>query len=352
MGAIAPGVMRFGVLTEKGHAEVHERPLPEPGPEEALIRQEACNICTTDYQQWLGQREGRGYPIACGHECAGTVIKTGEKVRDLQCGDQVALAYITCGICEGCKRGIGCSNNEIGPRQQSHDGYRGIFGYADYAVRPARALVKIKRELSPGEAAFMEPLATVMKGLEKLRVKALETVVVIGAGTMGLLNAQAARAFGCRVIVSELLDNKIALARSLGFEVIDGKTAEPASEVMRLTDKAGADAVIVAVAAAQANQQALDMAKHLDGRILYFAAGYPAPEIKIDSNIIHYRRLELIGTFGAELPHFYAAADMLNQDRVKVSQLLEGSRYPLEKIQDAFAEAARPGKYRVSVLLN
>lgn len=345
-------MMRFGVLTEKKHAEVRQRPIPEMGPDEVLVKQNACNICTTDYQQWMGLREGRGYPMASGHESSGTVVKVGEMVKDLKPGDRVSLAYVTCGICDGCKRGLGCDNNEIGPKKMSHDGYRGMFAYADYAVRPARALIKMRKDLDPSEAAFMEPLAAVVKGLEKLRVKPLETVVVVGAGTMGLLNAQAARALGCRVIVSELMENKIQVAREMGFEVIDGNREDPVEKVKDLTEGKGADAVVLAVAATGANAQAFDLIKKLDGRILFFGAGYPAPKLDVDSNVIHYRRMELIGTFGADLKDFCVAADMLNQGVVKVDRLIEAHRYPLDEIQEAFAEASTPGKFRVSVLLD
>ncbi len=342
--------MRFGCLTEKGKTEVRERPLPPMGEDEVLVKQEACNICTTDYQQWLGQREGRGYPMASGHESSGTVVAVGARVLDLKPGDRVALTYVTCGICDGCKRGQGCDNNEIGPKKMSDDGYRGMFAYADYMVRPARALVKLNPGLDPSEAAFVEPLATVVKGLEKLRVKPLETVVVVGAGTMGLVNAQAARALGCRVIVSELMENKLETARAMGFEVVDGKVSDPVEAVRAMTGGKGADAVILAVAATAVNDQALELVKHLDGRILYFGAGYPAPEVHIDSNLIHYRRLELIGTFGADPAQFCTAADMLSQGVVDVSRLVD-NKYPLDRIQDAFTEAATPGKYRISVLL-
>ncbi len=343
--------MRFGVLTEKGHAEVRERPLPDMGPEEVLVKQDACNICTTDYQQWLGQREGRGYPMASGHESSGTVVEVGEKVQDLKPGDRVSLAYVTCGICDSCKRGTGCDNNAIGPKKMSPDGYRGMFAFADYAVRPARALIKMRQDLDPSEAAFMEPLAAVVKGLSKLKVQPLETVVVVGAGTMGLLNAQALRALGCHVIVSELMDNKIEVARAMGFQVINGNKVNPVEEIKKLTGGKGADAAVLAVASTYVNNQALELVKALDGRILYFGAAYPAPQIQIDSNVIHYRRLELIGTYGADLKDFCVAADMLNQRVVNVSKLIEKKRYTLDNIQEAFAEAATPGKFRVSVLL-
>lgn len=324
--------------------------MPVMGPDEVLVKQEVCNICTTDYQQWLGQREGRGYPMAGGHESAGTVLAVGEAVPDLVPGDRVALTYVTCGICEGCKRGEGCVSNAVGPHKISEDGYRGMFAYADYMVRPARALVKMNRELDPSEAAFMEPLATVIMGLKKLRIKPMETIAVIGAGTMGLLNAKAARAWGCRIVVSELMKNKVEAARKMGFEVIDGNVCNPVEEIKRLTEGKGVDAVILAVASTGANTQALDMVKLLDGRVLYFGAGYPAPKVEVDSNMIHYRRMELIGTFGANLREFCVAADMLNKGVVNVSDLIDG-KYSLDQIQQAYQAAATPGKYRISVLL-
>ena len=92
----------------------------------------------------------------------------------------------------------------------TEDGYcYGFFGFSDYCVKDARSLYKVRSDLNPAEAAFLEPLATVLPGLKKLRVTPFETVVVIGAGTMGLLNAQTARAYGARIIISEIMGKKI-----------------------------------------------------------------------------------------------------------------------------------------------
>ena len=85
-------MMRFSVLTEKGQAEVRERLLPEIGPHQALVRQLACNICTTDYGQWMGLREHQGYPMAGGHEGAGVIEAVGEGVKDYKPGDFVDIA--------------------------------------------------------------------------------------------------------------------------------------------------------------------------------------------------------------------------------------------------------------------
>ena len=96
---------RFGVLTSKGHAEVHEMKLPKLGEHQILIKQLACNICTADYGQWLGLREHQGYPMAGGHEGAGVILETGAKVVELLPGDFVAISNNYCGECEHCRKG-------------------------------------------------------------------------------------------------------------------------------------------------------------------------------------------------------------------------------------------------------
>ena len=346
-------MMRFSVLTEKGHAEVRERPLPEIGPHQALVRQLACNICTTDYGQWMGLREHQGYPMAGGHEGAGVIEAVGEGVKDYKPGDFVAMAYDGCGECLACRQGdvLHCKD-AASLKSKTEDGYLGSFGFADYYVRNTRSLVLMNPKLDPSCAAFLEPLATVVKGLKKLWVQPLESVAVIGAGTMGLVNAQAARALGARVIVSEIMEKKLNTARQMGFEVIDAGKEEPVQAIKGFTAGAGVDAVIIAVGADAANKQAFEMVKETDGRILFFAAGYPAPRLEIDSNTIHYRRLELIGTYAADTIDFFTAANMLNSGAVDVSKIVEPVKYKLEDIQEAFQEAATPGMYRVSVMLN
>ncbi len=188
-----------------------------------------------------------------------------------------------------------------------------------------------------------------VKGLKKLKLAPFETVAVIGGGTMGMLNALEARALGTRVIVSEMNPKKLETARKIGFETIDSGAEDPVKRIMELTEGKGADAVIVAVGVAKANEQALEMVKKIDGRILQFAAGYPAPVTQMDWNSIHYRRLELIGTYGADAEDFTDAAMLLNTGMIDVSALVEPKRFPLTEMQKAFEAAASPGMYRVCV---
>lgn len=346
-----PDKMKFAVLTKAKNAEIHERRIPELKEDEVLVKQDICYICTTDYGQWLGLREHQGYPMAGGHEVSGTIVKKGIKVGDTyEIGDRVAYGYYYCGNCEACKSG----DTDLCKEKMaavSPDGYRGNFGFSDYAVKNVKMLVKIDQSVSPEAAAFLEPLATVIDGIERLRIKLMETVVILGAGTMGILNAQVARAYGANVIVADILDKKIECAKEMGFKTINSRDTDVVEAVKEMNNGKPADAVIVAVGNAVANQQALDILKPSEGKILFFAAGYPAPELKIDSNVIHYRKLELIGAYEATAKDFLMAAKMLEQEKVDVSPIIE-DKFALEDVQDAYKKASMPGMYRVGLLLN
>lgn len=342
--------MKFAVLTQKGLAEVHERNLPEIARGKVLVKHNACNICTTDYGQWMGLREHQPYPMAGGHEWSGEVVKIGEGVlSDLKIGDKVAMTYTYCGQCDPCREGTTSECQNV-KNDETEDGYFGAFGFANYSVRDSKVLMKMNSDLDPSQASFLEPIATVVEGIEKLRLQQFETVVVIGAGTMGLINAQVAKAYGAKVIITEVMEKKINMAKMMGFDVIDISKVDPIKIVKDLTYNKGADAVILAVGNSKANEQAMEIIKPLHGRILYFAAGYPAPEIKIDSNIIHYKKVELIGTYGADMKDFFKAAKLLNEKFVDVSKLVE-RKFRLDEIQEAYQLASTPGSYRVSILL-
>ena len=213
-----------------------------------------------------------------------------------------------------------------------------------------RFVIPIDNSVPPAEAGFLEPVATVVQGVKKLGVKPMEDIVVIGAGTMGLVNAQVAKAFGARVIITEIDPRKIERAKKMGIgDVIDSKNTDPVAEVKRLTGGVGADAVIAAVGATVAYKQGYEMLKPLRGRLLIFPAGYPKPELQVDPNELHYRKIEIIGTFGADLVDWMDSATLLSKKLIDCSYSLEGKVIPLRDIQKAYEAAATPGAYRVTV---
>ena len=119
--------------------------------------------------------------------------------------------------------------------------------------------INFSSDLDPAEAGFLEPVATVCKGMKKLRLQPQETVVVIGAGTMGMVNAQVARCLGARVTISEIMPKKLETAKAMGFDVIDCNEKDPVEAVKEMTNGMGVDCVIVAVGSTKANAQALEM---------------------------------------------------------------------------------------------
>ena len=342
---------RFAYLEKDHVAKVGEREIPdEPHGHQVIVRMLGNNLCTTDYQQWMGLREHQGYPMAGGHEGEAVVEMVGEDVKTVKPGDFVAFGYVGCGVCENCRAGLTnlCTNRPEG-RPVSEDGYIGQLGMSEHRIVTDRELYVMNPELEACEAGFLEPVATVCNGIRKLRLKPHEYVVVVGAGTMGLANAQVARAFGGRVIISELMENKIETAKSLGFEVVDSGKEDLVERVKEFTNGNMADAVILAVSNKFVIDQSYSLLKRLDGRILLFAAGYPAPKTELDANMIHYRRIDILGTFGSVPEDFSTSAMLLNTRTIDVRPMCEPNQHPLDDIQGAFEEAATPGKFRVHV---
>jgi Threonine dehydrogenase and related Zn-dependent dehydrogenases len=342
---------KTAVLRGAGLVALENRKLSEMDENSVLVKIKACNICTSEYGVYNGTRTTRPLPLVFGHEWSGEVLDVGSKVMGFSKGDFVACGYqfdpYSPESMEG--RTSECRHiktaNDLNP-----DGFYGNAGCADYAVKSQVGLYKINQGVDPAVAGLLEPIASVVFGLKKLRVNWGETVVVIGAGTMGILNALIAREYGCRVIVSELLPRKIEIAKACGFEVIDAKECNPVKEVMRLTEQKGADAVVVAVGAQAATDQAFEMLKSKRGRVLLFAAAYPSPKINLDVNTIHYRKIEIIGTFGADHCDFLVASELINGQNVDFSPVIETS-FPLEQIDDAFKAACKIGAYRVCVVM-
>lgn len=339
---------KTAVLRGKEQLTIENRALPELTPDSVLVKIKACNICTSEYGVYNGSRT-RPYPLVFGHEWAGEVLETGSHVDHLKKGDMVACGYEfdptspeslkgRTGECRHIK-----TANDLNP-----DGYYGNAGFAEYAVKSKVGLYRIVPGVDPAVAGLLEPIASVVFGLRKLNVHWGETVVVIGGGTMGLLNALMAREYGARVLVSELLPKKLETVRGCGIEVIDAGAADPVQEVMRLTGGRGADAVILAVGAQSATDQSFEMLKPKRGRVLLFAAAYPSPRINLNVNTIHYRKIDIMGTFGADHRDFQTAADAINRGKIDFTPVIE-SRYSFENMEDAMKAACVPGAYRVCV---
>ena len=349
------GNMKFGVIVAGKRAEVHEHKIPQlEESDEILINNKACNICTHDYTQWQGFRSHQPFPNAWGHENAGIVMEVGDRVKNIKVGDHVVEnVYIPCLKCSNCRKGINMNLCELlGLRYEEKNsyGYYGPYGCAQYKVVSSKHVFKISSELPFEEAGFCEPLATVIHGIHRLRVQPGENVLIIGAGTMGLLNAQVARYYGAEVIISELLKKKRKAAEELGFKkVIDPSQGNFVDKINNYTKNSKLSSIIISVGADKAYEQAFKVAPMLC-KFLIFAASFPPPKWDIDPNLVHYKIWEIIGTYGANLKDYQESSELLSKKVFDLKPLIE-KKFTLTNIQEAFEKASSLGSYRVSIIL-
>jgi len=346
--------MNYGVILDKKKAEVHQKDIPAVKDDEVLINNKACNICTTDYQQWAGDRMHQPFPMAFGHENSGVVVKVGKEVSNCQEGDHVVVnIYSPCLECDNCRMGkssVYCQNSKIGDKMKNPDanGVYGFYGCGEYQVAKSKHVFKVAKDLPFAEAGFVEPLATVVHGIDRLRIRIKEKVLVIGAGTMGLLNAQVARYYGADVIISELLDKKLNAAKDLEFKkLINPKEDNFNKKVEEYLEGEELGAIIIAVGATSAYNQAIQVAPK-GCRMLIFAANFPEPDWDLKPNPVHYQLWEVIGTYGCSTRDYQVAANLLSKKDILTAPLLEDT-YPLKDIQKAFEQATVPGMYRVTL---
>jgi len=234
--------------------------------------------------------------------------------------------------------------------EKNNYGYYGPNGCAQYKVVSSKHVFKISKELPFSEAGFCEPLATVIHGIHRLRVQPGENILIIGAGTMGLLNTQVARYYGAEVIISELLKKKRNTAEELGFKkIIDPSQGNFVDKINNYTKNSELNSIIIAVGADKAYEQAFKVAPMLC-KFLIFAASFPSPKWDIDPNLVHYKIWEIIGTYGASLKDYQEASELLSKKIFNLKPLTE-KKFTLTNIQEAFKKDSSPGSYRVSMIL-
>ena len=241
------------------------------------------------------------------------------------------------------------------PNQESM-GYHYDGGFAEYMVVPGKVLAvdglnRIPAGVSFAEASVAEPLACVLNGQTLARVGAGDDVVVVGSGPIGCLHVRLARARGAaRVFLVDLNADRLRLAADLVHPdaTLVGAEVDVVDEIAKLTDGRGADVVITAAASGRAQEQAVQMAAR-QGRISFFG-GLPKdnPIIALDSNLVHYRELTIVGANGSSPAHNAQALELIASGAVPVADLIT-HRLPLDRTLDAFDIVARGEAIKVTI---
>ncbi|HEY8721020.1 zinc-dependent dehydrogenase [Pengzhenrongella sp.] len=331
---------------------IEDAPEPTPGAGDVKIRVRACSACGTDVKISRFGHQNITPPRVMGHEIAGEVVEVGADVKGWAAGDRVqVIAAIPCGKCRECLAG----RMTICPNQTSM-GYQFDGGFAEFMVVPSTVLAvdglnRIPEGVSYAEASVAEPLACAINAQELVRIEPGNVVVVIGSGPIGCLHVRVAKSKGAgRVFLVELSRERLDMAANLvnPDAAICAAEEDPIEAVRKLTDGRGADVVITAAASGVAQEQALQMVAR-QGRISFFG-GLPKdkPTITLDSNLVHYRELMIIGANGSSPTHNKRALAMIADGSVPVLDLIT-HRLPLEQVLEGIGIVSRGEAIKVTI---
>jgi len=338
-----PSTMTAAVYRGVNDVRLEEVPVPEIGPGELLVRVHTCGICGTDLKKI--STGSHSAPRIFGHETSGVIVKVGEDVRKFSAGERVVLFHhIPCGECYYCRqktfaqcatyKKVGCTAGF----EPSGGGFAEYVRVMDWIVE--KGTVRIPDGISFEQACFVEPVNTCIKGIETLRLRAGETVLVMGQGPIGLILATLAKRAGVRVITSDLHPARLTIANSFGLKLtVDASKADAGQAVREMTEGRGADAVILAVGGNSLIRPAID-ATRPGGRVLLFAQTVRG-EVAIDPAAVCVDEKTLLGSYSASVDLQEESVRFVMNREMDLERLIS-HRFPLESGVEALKLAAHP----------
>jgi L-iditol 2-dehydrogenase len=332
--------MRTAVLTEPTEFELEDRPRPSPGPDDVLVAVRDVGICGSDVHYYEHGRIGDYVvedPLVLGHESAGEVVEVGESVTDHEPGDRVALEPgVPCRRCAHCKRGDYhlCESVRF-MATPPHDG-----GFTEYVSWPADFAYELPGSVSTAEGALCEPLSVGIHACRRGSVGTGDTVLITGAGPIGLMILEAARAAGATdVIITDVVDQKLAFAAERGADLtVDVTETDLDEAVAEYTDGIGADVVVEASGAEPSIKSTIDVVRR-GGTVVLVGLASEA-EVPIDVLELIDNEVDVHGSFRYKNT-YDAAVDLLADGEVDVEGIIDFES-GLGDIEDAFRRAMEP----------
>ena len=326
------GKMTAAVLYGKEDIKIERVPIPRVGDGEVLVKVQVALTCGTDLKVYQ-----RGYharmivpPALFGHELAGIVEEVGNSVRGFRKGMRVvALNSAPCQMC------FYCSKHQ---ENLCEDLLFNNGAYAEYIRIPKRIveanMLAVPPDVSYEEAAMVEPLACVLRGLHETGVEIGDTVVVIGGGPIGLMFVQVAKAIGCNVIAVVKRDSQAAAVKHMGAqEVVQITKVKDAVEAARAVtpDRRGADVVIEAVGRPEAWEWATEMVRK-GGTVNFFGGCASGTKVQLDTNRLHYSEITLKATFHHTPDTVRRAFGLIAEKKIRSNDYITGEA-PLSRLQ-------------------
>ncbi|MFA6034155.1 MAG: zinc-dependent alcohol dehydrogenase family protein [Myxococcota bacterium] len=338
--------MRAVRLEAVGSIALHEVGKPVAGPDDLLVRIEACGICGTDRHLFHGEFPCRP-PVTPGHEFSGIVEAVGANVSGFSIGDRVTGdPNIACGRCVHCHAGRVnlCGNlSAIGIHR---DG-----GFADYLALPHQQAFILPAGLNPLHGAFCEPLGCCLHGVDLAGIRPGGSVVVLGGGVIGLLTVQLARLAGATtIILSTRQASRRALAEELGATATVDPTAADVIEAISGPSglgPGGVDVVFECAGVKETVEQSMRLAR-AGGTVVIVGVTPQGMKAEFEPFDLLFRELKVFGSFLNPFTH-RRAADLIASGAIEIDRLIS-RRVPLEEAAAVIANPPAPGEVKVLVV--
>jgi L-iditol 2-dehydrogenase len=331
-----------------------EVPVPEIAEDEVLIQVRVVGLCQSDIKKIL-------YPLyepprIFGHETAGTIAAVGSEVKNWQVGQRVVvLHHIPCMHCAYCLN-ENYSMCDIYKNITTTAGYTPSGGgFAEYVKVPGHivrngGLITIPDDITFEQASFVEPTNCCLKAVKKAQIAPGQTVLITGAGPIGLMFIMLVKYFGARAITTDLIPSRIEKAIAVGADAaFDARDPDLVQQIHQLTNGMGVDVSLLAVPSEKAFFQALDCTRK-GGKILFFAEFPDEVEIPINPNILYRREIDLIGSYSSSFRLQALSADIVFNRRIDVDALIS-DKYPLKDLAAAVEKAVSPTPETFKILI-
>jgi L-iditol 2-dehydrogenase len=326
--------MLASLLLEPGRLELRNIEIPKAGPGEVVIRVRTALTCGTELKTFRRGHPKIPTPTPLGHEFSGDIFEVGEGVTNFKPGDQVMTAPTApCGDCFYCKKG---QENLCSLVMETM-----VFGaFAEYVRIPAHIvnsnMFRKPAHLSYGEAAMLEPLSCVVYGMDQVSMGPDDSVLVIGAGAIGLMHVAVLKALGAgKIMVAGKREHRLKLAQALGADhIIDAENESTLDRVKELTDGIGADLVVECTGQLAVWEDTPDLVRK-GGTIVLFGGLPRGTRATFDTTRLHYDQITLKGVFHYSRSAVKKAYRLLADKKIQVNGLISGT-YSLSDLKHVF----------------
>ena len=346
--------MQALVVLEPGRLEIQEKPVPEPGPTEVLARVRATSICGTDAHLIHGDYPGfwpPAFPFTPGHEWAGEIVALGSAAEALgwQVGDRVAgTSHNACGVCQKCVEGrYNLCENYGKPGLHAQYGHNVQGCDATYVVHDVKCVFRLPDDVSFDVGAVVDPASIALHVARRGNIQPGDTVVVTGAGAVGLLAGDAATICGAARVVVVGRGYRLKRAEAMGFETVDSTAGDPVAAVRELTGGLGADVVLECAGVPETLTWGMAMLRR-GGRCAM--VGIPTEDVAMAIQPLVLDELELVGS-RASAGEMRRVMPFVANGRVRAAELIT-HRFPLDRYEEALALFDDRSSGAVKIIIN